>query len=168
MPNPVPDPVPNVMPDVMPLAHLGVILSAGNRTVETYFRVFGPERLGILINPYGDDALARERTYLEAVGFTVTHAVGLGLGERPGAVPPADWVAAACEHDRAEADGIFLSGSNTRILEAVTAIERALGKPAVTSIQAALWTGVRRLAPKLGEVTSPADPAVLGRLFEVA
>lgn len=241
------------MPDVMPLAHLGVILSAGNRTVEPYFRAFGPERLGfhvtrmrmgsggrkapeeihadavhcaglladakvdlidlqatgimmergpegeaevvrtmtdaagipvytatqsvvaalralaveniILINPYGGDAVARERTYLEAAGFTVAHAVGLGHGERSGAVPPAEWVAAARAHDRAEADGILLSGSNTRMLEAVVAIEHALGKPAVTSIQAALWTAVRRLAPKLGDMTSP---AALGRLFETA
>jgi maleate isomerase len=248
------------MPDVMPLAHLGVILSSGNRTVEAYFRAFAPKRLGIhvtrmrmgsggvktpekiqadaiqcaelladakvdlidlqatgimmergpdgeaeivrtmsdatgipvytatqsvadalralaveniiLINPYGDDALVRERTYLEAAGFTVTHAFGLGRGEESNKVTPGEWVTAACEHDRDEADGIFLSGSNTRMLEAIAEIERTLGKPAVTSIQAALWTGVRRLAPKLGDVTSPAvsaDPGaaqILGRLFE--
>lgn len=246
------------MQNVMPLAHLGVILSAGNRTVEPYFRAFAPERLGIhvtrmrmgsggvkapekifadavqcaglladakvdlidlqatgimmergpggeaelvrtmtdatgipvytatqsvtdalhalgvkniiLINPYGDDALARETAYLAAVGFTIAHAVGFGRGEDSYAVAPEEWVAAACAHDRDAADGIFLSGSNTRMLEAVAAIEDALGKPAVTSIQAALWTGVRRLAPKLGGGTSsavPADRAALGRLFEI-
>ncbi len=49
--------------------------------------------------------------------------------------------------------------------EAIAPIEAATGKPAVTSIQAALWAGTRRLAGRLGEVA--ADPA-LGRLAAVA
>ena len=49
------------------------------------------------------------------------------------------------------------------MLEAIAPIEMALGKPAVTSIQAALWGGIRRLAPKLGEYRPSSD---LGRLFE--
>ena len=60
----------------------------------------------ILITPYGDDALARETVYLAAVGFTIAHAVGLGRGEESSTVAPKEWVAAACAHDRDEADGI--------------------------------------------------------------
>jgi maleate cis-trans isomerase len=48
------------------------------------------------------------------------------------------------------------------MVEAIAPIEQALGKPAVTSVQAALWAGVRRLAPKLGPL--PSTPA-LGKLF---
>ena len=60
---------------------------------------------------------------------------------------------------------MFLSGSNTTMLEAIAPLEQALGKPVVSSIQAALWDGTRRLAPKLGDIPSP---AALGRLFEAA
>ena len=77
-------------------------------------------------------------------------------------MPPADWIAAAESRRWADADGIFFSGSNTRMVEAIAPTENALGKPVVTSVQAALWAGVRRLAPKLGPL--PAPPA-LGRLF---
>ncbi len=241
------------MPSLPPTAHMGVILSSGNRTVESYFRAFAPDRLGIhvtrmrmgsggqrapgdiqadvvrcaglladakvelidlqatgimmergpdgeaavvrsindatgipaftatqsvvealralgvarviLVNPYDEASIARERTYLEAVGFTVAHAVGLGYGARSGAVPPAEWVEAARAHDQPDGDGLFLSGSNTTMLEAIAPLEQALGKPVVSSIQAALWDGTRRLAPKLGDIPTP---AALGRLFEAA
>lgn len=240
------------MPIELPRARLGIILSSGNWTLETYFRAFAPRALGIhvtrmrmgsgggrapadiesdilgcaclladaqvdlvdlqgtgimmergpdgeaslvaaieqatgipaytatraavealqalgigrlvLVGPYGEDAVARETAYLEAVGFTVVGAAGLARGERSNEVPPADWLEAAVAHDRADADGVFLSGSNTRMMEAIPAIEQRLGKPAVTSIQAALWAGLRRLAPKIGPL--PPDPA-LGRLFQV-
>lgn len=241
------------MSTILPPARMGVILSSGNRTVESYFRAFGPERLGlhftrmrmgsggkqarevieadaiacaglladaavdlidlqatgimmergpdgeaevvraiedatgiaaftatqsvvaalsalaikrvILVNPYDEASIARETAYLEAAGFTIVHAVGLGFGEKAGEVAPGEWVAAAEAHDRADGDGIFLSGSNTTMLEAVVPIEQALAKPAVTSIQAALWDGTRRLAAKLGHV--PPQPA-LGRLSGVS
>jgi maleate cis-trans isomerase len=64
--------------------------------------------------------------------------------------------------DRNEADGYFLSGSNTTIVEAIGLIERATGKPAVSSTQATLWASVKRLMPKLGKVSFSPE---LGRLF---
>ncbi len=238
------------MSTVLPSARLGIILSSGNWTLETYFRAYAPVDLGIhvtrmrmgsggergpaeieadalqcarlladaavdlidlqgtgimmergpdgeaamvaaiedatgtpaytatgavvealraldmrrlvLVGPYDDKAIARESAFLEAAGFSVVNAIGLDRGKRSNEVPATDWVAAATAQDRAEADGIFLSGSNTHMFEAVAPVERILGKPAVTSVQAALWAGVRRLAPKLSAV--PALPA-LGRLF---
>jgi len=238
------------MDNVPPSARLGIILSSGNWTLETYFRAYAPADLGIhvtrmrmgsggergprdieadalecarlladvkvdlidlqgtgimmergpdgeaamvaaikdatgtaaftatgavvealhalelkrlvLVGPYDGDAIKRESAFLEAAGFDIMDAIGLAQGLQSNQVPPADWVAAALQRDHAGADGIFLSGSNTRMVEAVTAIEEALGKPAITSVQAALWAGVRRLAPKL----APAPPpAALGRLF---
>ncbi len=35
------------MASLPPTAHMGVILSSGNPTVEPYFRTFAPDRLGI-------------------------------------------------------------------------------------------------------------------------
>ena len=116
----------------------------------------------VLVGPYGDGALARETAFMEGVGFSIVDAVGLDRGLRSNEVPPADWIAAAAARRWAEADGIFFSGSNTRMVESIAPTEHALGRPVVTSVQAALWAGVKRLAPKLAPL--PATPA-MGRLF---
>ncbi len=142
----------------------GIPAFTATQSVVEALRALGVERV-ILVNPYDEASITRERAYLEAVGFTVAHAVGLGYGARSGAVLPAEWVEAVRAHDRPDGDGLLLSGSNTTVLEAIAPLEDALGKPVVTSIQAALWDGTRRLAPKLGDVPSP---TTLGRLFETA
>jgi maleate isomerase len=68
----------------------------------------------------------------------------------------------ARENDTPEADGIFLSCTNTTQIEAVTAIEQALGKPVVNSNQAVLWGCLKRLKDKLGD---RAETPQLGRLM---
>ena len=241
------------MTSILPAARLGVILSSGNRTVESYFNAFGPPSLGvyatrmrmgsggrkpaddiaadavraadlladagvdtidlqatgimmergpdgeaavvqsitdatgipaytatqavvealaalairrvILIHPNDEKAIARETAYLEAVGLTVSHAVAMKTGDLPAPLPPGDWVAAVKEHGDADGDGLFLSGSFTTMLEAVAPIEAALGKPVVTSVQAALWAGVKRLSDKIGDYSPSPE---LGRLFQTA
>ena len=117
----------------------------------------------IIINPADENAIARETAYLEAVGLTVSHAVGMNSDEVVVPAPPGDWVAVARELGSADGDGLFLSGSFTTMLEAVAPIEAALGKPVVTSVQAALWAGVKRLSDKIGDY-APAPE--LGRLFQ--
>ena len=119
----------------------------------------------IVINPADEKAIAREIAYLEAVGLTVSHAVGMNSSEVVVPAPPEDWVAVAKEHGTADGDGLFLSGSFTAMLEAVAPIEAALGKPVVTSVQAALWAGVMRLSDKIGDYAPPPE---LGRLFQTA
>jgi len=139
----------------------GVPAYTATQAVVEALRLLGMRRL-VTIGPYGTAAAARETAYLEACGFSIADAVGLDLGDHSAAVPPEGWVAAAREHDRADADGFFFSGSDTRMLEAIATVERALGKPAVTSVQAALWAATRRLARKIGEFDPSPD---LGRLF---
>lgn len=141
----------------------GIPAYTATQAVVEALRALGVGRL-IVVNPAGEAALARERAYLEAVGLTVAHGAALGLGAGSGALPPEHWIETALAHDRPDGDGIFLSGSYTTMAEAVRPAEEAIGKPVVTSIQAALWTGMRRLAPKLG--ASPPQPA-LGRLGTV-
>ena len=70
-------------------------------------------------------------------------------------VTPREWTELARQHDRPEADGIFLSCTNTTQIEAIADIERALGKPVVNSNQAVLWGCVKRL--KLGARAAAAD-----------
>lgn len=137
-------------------------LSASQAIVEA-LRALGVRKT-VVVSPFDQSANSRERPYLEAQGFQVVHEMGLGMkaGPESATVAPARWVETVAANARDDADGYFLSGSNTTMAEAVAAIEHKLGKPVVSSVQATLWAGVRRLAPKLGPVTFPAE---LGRLF---
>jgi maleate cis-trans isomerase len=115
----------------------------------------------VLLSPYlSNDVIVR---YLQENGITVRHEVALKLnGHEFASVTSQRWLELAREHDRADADGIFLSCTNTTQIEAVEDIELALGKPVVNSNQAVLWGCVKRLGGKLG--TSP-PVAGLGRLM---
>ena len=117
----------------------------------------------VLINPLSDIAIQREQTYLEALGFAVIHSIGLGRQKQSARIPSKTWLDAAKNNDRADADGFFLSGSNTTMFEAVERIEKELGKPVVTSVQASLWAGIRRV---LGPVNAyEVLPSGIGNLF---
>jgi maleate cis-trans isomerase len=118
----------------------------------------------ILMTPYEQDTNDHEIDYLRQIGIAVVHDVALAL---PGsdqylAQPPERWVELAAEHARADADGYFLSCTNTTQIEAIEPIERTLGKPVVNSNQAVLWACMKRLRSKLGR----GEPAPgLGRLL---
>ncbi len=60
-----------------------------------------------------------------------------------GSVTPAQWAQMAKEIDGPDADGVFLSCTNTTQIEAIADIERMLGKPVVNSNQAVLWGCMR-------------------------
>lgn len=115
----------------------------------------------VVISPYqNNDNVIR---YLNTTGFDVVHDVALRLSPQDFAtVTPPQWCEVARENDRPDADGIFLSCTNTTQIEAVDAIERALGKPVVNSNQAVLWGCVQRLRGSLGTVPPIAG---LGRLM---
>jgi maleate isomerase len=115
----------------------------------------------VLLSPYqSNDVIVR---YLEENGVAVRTDVALKLdGHAFTAVTPQQWLALAREHDRADADGIFLSCTNTTQIEAIEDIELALGKPVVNSNQAVLWGALKRLGGKLGAM--PPMPR-LGRLM---
>jgi maleate isomerase len=79
------------------------------------------------------------------------------------AITPQRWYELAVENDSPEIDGVFLSCTNTTQIEAVDAIERALGKPVVNSNQAVLWGCLNRLKTAFGDDWSIAG---LGRLLD--
>jgi maleate cis-trans isomerase len=117
----------------------------------------------VVLSPYrsNDDVVG----YLDDVGVKVVHQVALGLvGIDYGNVSPAEWLRLAVEHDRKDAEAIFLSCTATTQLESIQAIEKALGKPVINSNQAVIWGCVRRLSVKLGEL----EPMPrLGRLLSI-
>jgi maleate cis-trans isomerase len=60
-------------------------------------------------------------------------------------VTPEEWKKIVKENNRADADGYFLSCTNTRMIEAIDDLERDLDKPVVNSNQATLWACLKKL-----------------------
>lgn len=98
-----------------------------------------------LATPYLDEVNRAEAAALAAAGFRVPAVRGLGIesGRDMCLVEPAAIVEMALAADRPEADGIFVSCSALRSVEAIEEIERRAGKPAVTSNQALVWRMLR-------------------------
>ena len=96
--------------------------------------------------PYLDEINTAEAEYLLARGFEILDIQGLNLstGIEFGRVTPAYWKEFALAIDRPDADAIFLSCGGIRALEVAEEIERAAGKPVVTSNQAQFWSCLRR------------------------
>jgi maleate isomerase len=121
----------------------------------------------VLISPYVQVTNDHEIAYLRALGFDIVHDVALGLSgsDEYIKVMPERWIDVALSNARPQADGYFLSCTNTTQIEAVAAIEAKLGKPVVNSNQAVLWASLKRLRAKL----APLPPIEhLGRLMREA
>ncbi|HEX9661559.1 MAG TPA: hypothetical protein VGB27_04675 [Candidatus Binatia bacterium] len=122
------------------------------------FDRFGIKKL-VLISPYVQATNQLEVNYLAETGYTVLHELGLGLETHAYAtVTPEEWKKVVKENTRPEADGYFLSCTNTRMIEAVNDLEHDLGKPVINSNQATIWACLKKLG------ISHADKR-LGRLF---
>lgn len=137
-------------------------LSTAQGIVEA-FRACAMRRL-VLVSPYRQSHNDHEIAYLRALGFETIHDVALNLPPSDGyiAAPPSLWVETVRAHLRAEADGYFLSCTNTTQIDAIAPLEAELGKPVINSNQATIWAALKRLAPKLGP---RAAPAALGSLM---
>jgi maleate isomerase len=113
----------------------------------------------VLISPYVQTTNEHEVHYLKEAGYTVVHELGLGLESHGySTVTPEEWKQIVKQNARADADGYFLSCTNTRMIEAVGEIEREMDKPVISSNQATLWACLKRLG------ISHSDNR-LGRLF---
>ena len=128
------------------------------QAITAAFNQLGIKKL-VLISPYVKETNEHEVRYLNEAGYTVLHELGLGL-ETHGysAVTPEEWRTIVQENAHADADGYFLSCTNTRMIEAIGDIERETGKPAVSSNQATIWACLRKLGIEYSD-------ARLGRLF---
>jgi maleate isomerase len=117
----------------------------------------------LVLSPYqtNADIIA----YLSAADFTVVKDVALACATPAAfeAITPQRWYELALENDSPQVDGVFLSCTNTTQIDAVEAIERALGKPVVNSNQAVLWGCLSRLKTAFGDDWSIPG---LGRLLD--
>ena len=123
------------------------------------FNHFGIKKL-VLISPYVQATNQLEVNYLRETGYTVLHELGLALEPHAySSVTPEEWQKVVKENLRADADGYFLSCTNTRMIEAIDDLERDLDKPVINSNQATIWACLKRLGIKHSD-------ARLGRLFQ--
>lgn len=101
----------------------------------------------VLVSPYVEETNHHEVVYLSEAGLDVVHEFGLGLsgGDTYIRVTPERWREIVLANGRPQADGYFLSCTNTTMIDTIEELERGLGKPVVTSNQATLWSCLRRL-----------------------
>lgn len=121
------------------------------------------DRVGIkkmvLISPYVQATNQLEVNYLSETGYTVLHELGLALDSHAySTVTPEEWKKVVKENLRAEADGYFLSCTNTRMIETIADLEKDLNKPVINSNQATIWACLNKMAIKHTDKR-------LGRLF---
>jgi maleate cis-trans isomerase len=138
----------------------GIDAVATSRLVLEAMQALGMTKV-VLLTPYKSNQAIVD--YLAAAGIEVVQDVALKLEPLGfGKVTPAEWARLARDNDRPEADGIFLSCTNTRQIEAIADIERDRGKPVVNSNQAVLWGCMRKLKGTLGPLKPMPE---LGRLM---
>lgn len=119
---------------------IGVPAVATAASVRRAFDALGLESIAVT-TPYVDDLTEREVAFLEAAGYRVVAAQGLGI--RPNAeighLEPGRAYREARAVDHPDADGVFVSCTNYRTFEAIASLEDDIGKPVITSNQATLW-----------------------------
>ena len=112
-------------------------------------RALGMTKVAVA-TPYHDAINAHEREFLEACGLEVLGIRGLGIG----AAGPQEFVRIArvtpdevYAHCRAAwvpgADGMIVSCTDLRTLEALPQLEQEFGKPVISSNLATLWQALR-------------------------
>lgn len=116
------------------------VVSTASAFVEAA-RALGLRRLAIAA-PYEEWVMARLAAYLAEAGLSVVGSHGLGHQANILYGPDkAIELARAVWTD--DADGLILSCSNFRTLEAIDAIEAMIGKPVIASNTASLWALLR-------------------------
>ena len=105
----------------------------------------------------------RKKEFLLEAGYQIVadKAAGLAGTDEYCVTPPQFWIDAASALRSSDADAYFISCANIHSTEAITILEQALGKPVVTSNQAAFWlslhlAGITDEIPALGTLAKRA------------
>jgi maleate isomerase len=124
----------------------GVPATATSRALIAAFQALEARRI-VMVTPYGPETNAREVKFLEEHQVRVLADVGLDVkpAAKMVAVEPGEWYRLVKGHARDDADAYFISCTAVRSLEVIEDLERDLGKPVVTSNQAAAWHSLRQM-----------------------
>jgi maleate cis-trans isomerase len=114
------------------------------------FRALGLRSL-VLLTPYIEPVHRREIAFVERLGLALVREAALGVdtNEEMARLTPealSDW---ALAHRDDRADGYFLSCTALRTAELIVPLERALGRPVVTSNQVMVWYAMREAGLQL-------------------
>jgi maleate isomerase len=117
----------------------------------------------VMVTPYLAEVNAREAAFLRHHGIETLNAYAAGLiyARDFRAIEPYAWYRTAMQHRHDAADAYFLSCAQIRVAEIIAPLERDLGRPVVTSNQAAAWHALRT-----GGISDRS--AGFGALFEAA
>jgi maleate isomerase len=101
----------------------------------------------VMLTPYSAQVTDEEAEFLHAAGFQVLHARGFALNGSDAycATPAQFWRDRTIEAARPDADAYFLSCANISTFPVIEEIERALGRPVVTSNQVVVWEALSLL-----------------------
>ena len=99
----------------------------------------------VLGSAYDDKVNAIAKQFLEASGFEVLDAQGLGLVDNlvVGRLSADTAYDLAMKVNRADADAIVLSCTNWRTMEVIDRIEKATGRPVLSTTQVSVWAALR-------------------------
>jgi maleate isomerase len=110
-------------------------------------------------SPYSEELNARQKMFFEANGIKVTGVIGLGFVKRSPVFPltsrpvshaglqePPVAYRLTKKIDHQEAQAVLVACTNFRAIDIIEKLERDLGKPVITSVQATLWASLRQLS----------------------
>lgn len=99
----------------------------------------------VLVTPYSANVTEHEAQFFADAGYPVARWKALDLGGSDAfcATPPSAWEAALLASQRDDVDAYVLSCANIACFSVIDRIERALGRPLITSNQAVLWATLR-------------------------
>jgi maleate isomerase len=116
-----------------------------------------------MVSPYMDDIVAGAISFLRYYdvevpnNFSFKHRDSLENWQRS----PEDLMEVVIRHKHllTDVDGVFLACTNLRSMEAISDIEKAVGKPVVSSNSASLWRGLHAAG-------ADTRPIALGELYQ--
>ncbi|AGW90301.1 MULTISPECIES: maleate cis-trans isomerase family protein [Cupriavidus] len=99
---------------------------------------------------YDDRVNGIAKGFLEASGFEVVHAKGLGLVDNlvVGRLEASSARDLAREIDRPEAQAIVLACTNWKTMDVLAELEQELGKPVISTTQVSIWAALRMIGEK--------------------
>jgi maleate cis-trans isomerase len=99
----------------------------------------------VLGSAYTDKVNAIAQSFLEANGFKVVAARGLGMVDNlaVGRLGPESAYELARGAGAADADAVVLACTNWRSMDMIERLERELGKPVLSTTQVSVWDALR-------------------------
>ena len=108
------------------------------------FRALGARRL-VFVSETAQEGHDKKLRFLREAGYDIVadKAVGLAGTDAYCTTPPQLWFDVTVSLRRDDADAYFISCANIHSIDVIEDLEQRLGKPVVTSNQAAIWCALR-------------------------